>query len=159
MNRKLKTKLPSAEHLLPSAGQRGPPRENRSKRAYDKSAQPLCPLERDDLVRVRGEGRWGPVAQVLKETTPRSYEVLTEHGSRIRRNRRHLLKIPRTESHDPENGDAVEVQSEQLGEQGEQGNDLTDTESSPVDSPSSGVERVERPRRSIVKPKRLVEEC
>ncbi|KAJ8362110.1 hypothetical protein AAFF_G00396620 [Aldrovandia affinis] len=53
-------------------------------------------------------------AQVLKETTPRSYEVLTEHGSRIRRNRRHLLKIPRTESHDPENGDAVEVQSEQL---------------------------------------------
>ncbi|KAJ8405506.1 hypothetical protein AAFF_G00319790 [Aldrovandia affinis] len=31
MNRKLKTKLPSAEHLLLSAGQRGPPRENRSK--------------------------------------------------------------------------------------------------------------------------------
>lgn len=49
-----------------------------------------------DTVRVRCDGKWGPVAKVIKETTPRSYAVLTEYGNTLRRNRRHLLKVPST---------------------------------------------------------------
>lgn len=95
MNRKLRTRLPSAEHLLHKR-HRDFTKMNSQSKAYNRNAKPLCPLEQTDTVRVRCDGKWGPVAKVIKETTPRSYEVLTEYGNTLQRNRRHLLKVPRT---------------------------------------------------------------
>ncbi|KAJ8351993.1 hypothetical protein SKAU_G00234690 [Synaphobranchus kaupii] len=94
MNRKLRTRLPSAEHLLEKK-EKHPVNQNRLQ-AYNRTTKPLCQLVQDDVVRVRCDGQWGPVAKVIKETAPRSYEVLTEYGNTVRRNRSHLLKVPHT---------------------------------------------------------------
>ena len=88
MNRKLRTKLPSAEehvtmHKLPDIKQ---------KRYYDHGSNQLKPLETTDTVRVRGDGVWSEKAQVLARVAPNSYLVELERGRRLRRNRRHLLK-------------------------------------------------------------------
>ena len=46
------------------------------------------------MVRVQNEkGIWDQKAVVEKQVGPRSYEVLTERGSKLRRNRRDLLKV------------------------------------------------------------------
>ena len=88
MNRKLRTKQPSAEehvamHKLPDIKQ---------KRYYDHGSNQLKPLETTDTVRVRGDGVWSENAQVLASVAPNSYVVELERGKRLRRNRRHLLK-------------------------------------------------------------------
>ena len=88
MNRKLRTKLPSAEehvtmHKLPDIKQ---------KRYYDHGSNQLKPLETTDTVRVRGDGVWSEKAQILARVAPNSYLVELERGKRLRRNIRHLLK-------------------------------------------------------------------
>ena len=87
MNTKLRTKLPSAEHVtmhkLPDIKQ---------KRYYDHGSNQLKPLETTDTVRVRGDDVWSEKAQVLARVTPNTYLVELERGKRLRRNRRHLLK-------------------------------------------------------------------
>ena len=88
MNRKLRTKLPSAEehvtmHKLPDIKQ---------KRYYDHGSNQLKPLETTDTVRVRGGGVWSEKAQILARVAPKAYLVELERGRRLRRNRRHLLK-------------------------------------------------------------------
>ncbi|KAK2176170.1 hypothetical protein NP493_677g00010 [Ridgeia piscesae] len=88
MNRKLRTKLTSAEehvtmHKLPDIKQ---------KRYYDHGSNQLKPLETTDTVRVRGDGVWSEKAQVLARVAPNSYLVELGRGRRLRRNRRHLLK-------------------------------------------------------------------
>ena len=89
MNRKLRTKLPSAEetvtmHKLPDIKQ---------KRYYDHGNNQLKPLETTDRVKVRGDGAWSEKAQVLARVAPNSYLAELERGRRLRRNRRHLIKI------------------------------------------------------------------
>ena len=84
MNRKLRTKLPSAEehvtkHKLSDIKQ---------KRYYDHGSNQLKPLETTDTVRVRGDGVWSEKAQVLARVAPNSYLVELERGRRLR----HLLK-------------------------------------------------------------------
>ncbi|KAK2156498.1 hypothetical protein NP493_1967g00005 [Ridgeia piscesae] len=76
MNRKLRTKLPSAEehvtmHKLPDIKQ---------KRYYDHGSNQLKPLETTDTVRVRGDGVWSEKAQVLARVAPNSYLVELERG-------------------------------------------------------------------------------
>ena len=88
MNKKLRTKLPSAEehvtmHKLPDIKQ---------KRYYDHGSNQLKPLKTTDTVRVRGDGVWSEKAQILARVAPNSYLVELERGRRLRRNRRHLLK-------------------------------------------------------------------
>ena len=66
MNRKLRTKLPSAEehvtmHKLPDIKQ---------KRYYDHGNNQLEPLEITDIVRVRGDGVWSEKVQVLTSVAP-----------------------------------------------------------------------------------------
>ncbi|KAF7712008.1 hypothetical protein HF521_001019, partial [Silurus meridionalis] len=92
MNRKLRTKLPSVKHQMVRSTWN--PANERQIDHYNKTARPLSPLAQEEIVRVRCDGQWGPLAKVIKETTPRSYKVLTEHGKIMRRNRRHLLKVP-----------------------------------------------------------------
>ena len=156
MNRKLRTRLPSAEHLLQK--RHGDyTKINSQSRAYDRSAKQLCPLEQKDTVRVRCDGKWGPVAEVIKETAPRSYEVLTEYGNTLRRNRRHLLKVPNTciESTDIVISDGL---NEQTQVERNSPSSTAVTENNTENSPSTELGRG-RPRRHAMKPKRLIEEC
>lgn len=153
MGRKLRTKLPSAEHLLLNKDQLAP-RKCSSNVAYNKTARPLLPLECKDVVRVRCDGKWGPKAKVLKEIMPRSYEVLTEYGNTLRRNRRDLLKIPKTELNEDVGLTCPVAPTEQ--------NKESTPKKSPTESTlplSLNTGKDERPRRLIVKPKRLIEEC
>lgn len=119
---------------------------------YNRTAKPLSPLAQEEVVRVRCDGQWGPLAKVVKETTTRSYEVLIEHGKIMRRNRGHLLKvlqrdirIKESDSHDLE----ISKQCEQSKLQGK----LSETDK------EKDVERqTERPKRQIKRPQRLIEE-
>ncbi|KAH7960514.1 hypothetical protein HPB49_020869 [Dermacentor silvarum] len=52
--------------------------------------RPPPPLERDDVVPVRGKA-CSPKATVIAPAGPRSFFVRTENKKTIRRNRRHLL--------------------------------------------------------------------
>ncbi|KAL1477586.1 hypothetical protein MTO96_035621 [Rhipicephalus appendiculatus] len=51
----------------------------------------LPALKKGEVVRVKDEA-WNRKAQVLGQVAPRSYQVATEDGRRLRRNRRHLLR-------------------------------------------------------------------
>ncbi|XP_057179703.1 uncharacterized protein K02A2.6-like [Triplophysa rosa] len=153
MGRKLRTKLPSSEHLLRNSDQ-FVPKKSSSNVTYNKHAKPLCKLERKDLVRVRCDGKWGPKAKVLKEIMPRSYIVLTEYGNTLRRNRRDLLKVPKTEFIvDIESRNTVAL-IEPCTETREENRSTQRTVTK-----FQGTDRVVRPMRVIVKPKRLIEEC
>ena len=76
INRKLHAQLPSTEH-----SGRGPHYWIRQRRNYNKSARLLPPLAENDIVRVRSGIEWGPMAKVLRETSPRSYKLETEQGN------------------------------------------------------------------------------
>lgn len=83
MNRKLRTRLPSATHQMERSDVRQGVRQTE---LYNRTAKPRRPLAQEEIVRVRCDGQWGPLAKVVKETTPRSYEVITEPGKTMRRN-------------------------------------------------------------------------
>lgn len=147
MNRKLRTKLPSAKHqklqiTLKYANEK-------QMKHYNRTAKPLSPLAQEEVVRVRCDGQWGPLAKVVKETTPRSYEVLTEHRKIMRRNRRHLLKVPwrairikESDSHDLE----ISKQSEQSKLQAK------------TDKEKSVKTQTEHAKRQTKRPKKLIED-
>lgn len=86
MNRKLRTNLSSAKCRMEHSASNGP--QEQEINAYNKTARPLKPLAQEEIV------QWGPLAEVIKETAPRSYEVIMEHWRTLQRNRRHLLKVP-----------------------------------------------------------------
>lgn len=92
INRKLETRLPSAKCRVERSVSNGP--KEHQINAHIKTVLPLKPLAQKEIVRVRGDGQWGPLAKVIKETAPMSYVVITEHGQTLRRNRSHLLKAP-----------------------------------------------------------------
>jgi hypothetical protein len=95
-SRRLRTKLPvSSASLEPdvcSSHQALCDRQARQKKFYDARARPLPSLQPGDVVRVQHEGEWQRGMVTAKHATPRSYIVETEHGSSLRRNRRHLIK-------------------------------------------------------------------
>lgn len=57
--------------------------------AYNRTVVTLKPLVQEEIVRVRCDGQWGPPPKVNKVTAPRS-----DSRQMLRRNRRHLLKVP-----------------------------------------------------------------
>ena len=66
-------------------------------RLYNDHAKDLPQLRPGDVTRVKGvQGYWDTKATVQEQVGPRSYRVLTESGSALRRNRRHLLKTKET---------------------------------------------------------------
>ncbi|XP_049516824.1 uncharacterized protein LOC125942652 [Dermacentor silvarum] len=81
--RRLRTRLPDFSH--------------HSSVSVTKHKQPeargrcLPALKKGEVVRVQDKA-WARKAQVLGRVAPRSYEVATEDGRRLRRNRRHLLR-------------------------------------------------------------------
>ncbi|KAL7879690.1 hypothetical protein SRHO_G00019440 [Serrasalmus rhombeus] len=54
------------------------------------------PLAKDDVVQIQDQDAWNRKATVLQEVGPRSYEVKTEEGHVLRRNRHSLLKTKET---------------------------------------------------------------
>lgn len=58
--------------------------------AYSRTVLTVKPLAQEEILGVRCDGQWGPLASVIEETAPRSYEVITEHGQMLWRNGRHL---------------------------------------------------------------------
>ena len=73
-------------------------RQETQKKYYDQHATELPPLQPGEVVRVQptdqGAHSWKK-ARVEKCVAQRSYEILTEEGQRLRRNRRHLRRSPR----------------------------------------------------------------
>lgn len=152
MNRKLRTRLPSTTLQMEKRDVRRD--EQRQTELYNRTARPLRPLAREDIVRVRGDGEWGPLAKVVKETTPRSYQVITEHGKTMRRNRRHLLKVPQTKMRitDSDTNDMpIPSQTEQTEMADNQNSETEQNEQIEVTQGRSS-------QREIVRPKRLIEE-
>ncbi len=142
MRRKLRTRLPAATYQREKYVTTSP--DGRQIELYNRATKALGPLSQEDIVRVRCDGQWGPLAKVVKETTPRSYEVIMEHGTPMRWNRRHLLKVPQKELKDNDTNDTSDISDQACPE--------TDK-----DTPTD-VTQSQRPERLIVKPKRLIEE-
>ena len=75
MNRRLRTLLPSS-----------------SKLHYDKSARDLQPLLLGQCVRLYQNKSWSRIGKVIQVGPElRSYHILTDKDTIVRRNRRHLL--------------------------------------------------------------------
>ncbi|CAL9686975.1 unnamed protein product [Knipowitschia caucasica] len=94
MNRKLRTTLPSYTEMRErtEVHSKMDKLKLKQKHYFDRSTKPLSTLAKEDVVRIRDQDAWNRKATVLQEVGLRSYEVRTEDGSVLRRNRRHLLK-------------------------------------------------------------------
>jgi hypothetical protein len=96
-SRMLRTKLPSSPaSLQPEVLSRREAlceRQAKQKSYYDSTGTRQLPsLQPGDVVRVQHQGQWQRGIVNSKHSSPRSYIVETEHGSTLRRNRRHLIK-------------------------------------------------------------------
>lgn len=92
MSRTLRSKMPVAsKHLEPkivNATKDLSRRQKRQKDVHDRGAVPLQPLQPGQPVFIRWGKRWRPARVVRQhDTAPRSYWVLTDEGSEVRRNR------------------------------------------------------------------------
>ena len=104
LSRRTRTQVPITEELLLPKVKDPVKVHNRlndlrqqQKSTYDRSAKPLPPLSVGDKVRMQTEKGYKTPAVVTNTSEPRSYIVRTEAGE-YRRNRRHLLKVPDTNS-------------------------------------------------------------
>ena len=106
MGRRTRTQLPVSESLpKPSHDSRKvqnalKKKQDTQKENYDRGAKPLPELNPGDQIRVRNENLWEPGMVESKADTPRSYNISTDRGQQLRRNRRHLMKT--TENRVPE---------------------------------------------------------
>ena len=91
MSRKLRTKLPTAKHLL--TPKRKPAthvcrrlllHQKCQKTFYDHGTRSLPTLHQGDPVRIRQGREWMPAMVVKQHQAPRSYTVATPDGSRLR---------------------------------------------------------------------------
>ena len=97
MGRRLRTTLPhTAKQKKNIMRQKQQCLQNRQKANYDKASKSLVSLSPHDTVRLQDSKYWNKKATVLEEVAPRSYNVRTEDGQVLRRNRRSLLKTPET---------------------------------------------------------------
>uniref|UniRef100_A0A3Q2FT90 Integrase catalytic domain-containing protein n=1 Tax=Cyprinodon variegatus TaxID=28743 RepID=A0A3Q2FT90_CYPVA len=100
MNRKIRTTLPSYDSNEQSAKKSSKleyklrKQKVKQKSYYDRSTKILPPLSYKDPVRIEDDEGWNTKATILQEVAPRSFEVKTEDGQVLRRNRRSLLKTP-----------------------------------------------------------------
>jgi len=95
-NRSLRTKLPVAPNDLKphinDARDLLVDRQQRQKKNFDRHASPLPKLSTGDIVRVQHNEKLVRANVTAEHASPRSFIVETEHGARLRRNRRHLVK-------------------------------------------------------------------
>ena len=94
MNRTLRTTLPSITQSLSKCSLENPSIINKNSQPT-KVGKALSPLNIGDHVRIHDGKTWsrqGTVQNICEQ--PRSYQVVMENGRIIRRNRRHLLRVP-----------------------------------------------------------------
>lgn len=91
MNRKLRTKLPIAKHLLKPKGQpvnevqhRLRARQLCQKVAYDRGTKQLSSPQPKESVRIRNGSEWNPAVVVKQYKSPRSYIVATPNETQLR---------------------------------------------------------------------------
>ena len=65
--------------------------QQRQKFYYDRGTRDLSPLHSSDVVRVNHNKQWQRGVVDTKHIEPRSYNVRTETGSMLRRNRRDII--------------------------------------------------------------------
>ena len=99
MSRRLRAKLPMSSNLLKPAIVNVYDdlcaRQARQKVYFDRSAKSLPVLQKGDKVRYKIHNRWNDGVICDETSEPRSYVVRTANGF-IRRNRRHLYKMPQS---------------------------------------------------------------
>ena len=66
---------------------------NKNLRKHGDSSRELTSLNTGDVVRIRSKEDWKDRGVVVGKECPRSYIVQNERGSKLRRNRRHLIKF------------------------------------------------------------------
>jgi hypothetical protein len=102
MGRKIRSNLPITSLTLNPCSNSPPnvkdikeQEKNNQKLYHDQHAEKLSVLIPGDSIRVRQDAKphWKDKGEVLKRVMPRSYNVKTENGAVLRRNRRDLLKI------------------------------------------------------------------
>lgn len=97
MGRKLRTTLPyTTTRKHKQVRDKMKQLQKRQKVNFDKSSKSLKPLAPNEAVRVEDANIWEKRATVLEEVNPRSYNVKTEDGLILRRNRRSLLYTQKT---------------------------------------------------------------
>jgi hypothetical protein len=97
MQRRTKTLLPTTKNLLKPKLNKQVMKQHAEKQEkhakyYNSTAKDLPKLKKGDVVRIqpnRYKKEWQK-AQVIREAGPRAYEVVTETGITLRRNRRYL---------------------------------------------------------------------
>ncbi|XP_049274301.1 uncharacterized protein LOC125759493 [Rhipicephalus sanguineus] len=107
MGRRLRTTIPDVQGNTRHEVLRRP--------QTDHSRRPLAHLSPGDTVRIK-KGTWATKAKVLKSAGhPRSYTVVTENGTVLRRNRQHLLltREPFRHNNQEYDDDDFEVKSSQ----------------------------------------------
>ena len=68
-------------------------RQEQQKQYHDRNAHEQSPLHTGQNVRIQDGKKWAPGIVVNKRPEPRSYEVSTQNGNILRRNRRHLKEM------------------------------------------------------------------
>lgn len=108
MGRRTRTQIPVNESLLNPKYDASKVRaalkkkQQVQKQYYDQGAKPLLELNPGDQIRVRNENSWEPGMVESKANTPRTYNIQTDKGQLLRRNRRHLMKTTENRISEPE---------------------------------------------------------
>ena len=101
MGRRLNTKIPTHADLLKpqtvhseTVKQKLNEKQAVQKKYYDRGTRSLSPLKPGDTVRVWNpeKKKWNPAIVESLTNKPRSYIVVTQEGSKLRRNRQDILK-------------------------------------------------------------------
>ena len=101
MSRRLRATLPISQRKLnPKPINRSTfhavrqQQQQQQRKQYDRTAKPLPPLERGDVVRFKKDPQaaWTRGTDIRKHEAPRSYVIKGENGTEYRRNHRHLRK-------------------------------------------------------------------
>ena len=95
MSRHLRSQLPRVPAMLKPRIAEGvreklKQRQQVQKSQYDKGTKPLSELKPGDTVRYQVNKSWKPAIVVSKHDSPRSYNIRTQQGTILRRNRYHL---------------------------------------------------------------------
>lgn len=158
MGRRLRTNLPIHENLLTPKGAHKIKIDKekdkvKQKQHHDKRAKKLRVLRPGERVTIRDHvtGIWNLHGSVQKEVAPRSYEVQTEHGGSLRRNRVDLK--PQVSSQT-----GVE-QPDTMPQAGDNTLEHTVEPEVPATVHSSPAKTPCRPKRTVQPPKRLIESC
>ncbi len=133
--------------------------KNKQKENYDKKAKTLRKLKPGDRVRIlnHATATWTRQGCVEREIVPRSYEIQTEHGAILRRNRwdiRPQVTVQEVKSLWNEQ-DVSQISTSEQVDKGSVDYTDSDLTKEVTASPGKGC----RPKPTVRPPERLIEIC